>query len=142
MIKLLTQSPVNNLLWTCSFIKKRLRRSCFPVIFAKFFTTSVLRNTSSHTSSSSYFIGAFFFWMNDLVFRFSFLRNIYIFTIFFLGPNTIESSSKLLKQSPVKNLLWACSFIKKSRRHSCFPVIFAIFFRTLVLKSTSLHTSS
>ena len=124
--KSLTQSPVKNLPWDCSFIKKRLRRSCLPVIFAKLFRTSVLRNKSSHASSSSCFTVAFFFWISDLVFRFNFYRNMYIFTIFFTGPNTIESSSKLFKQSPVKHLLWACNLIKKRLRHSCFPVIFVI----------------
>ena len=49
-----------------------------------------------------------------------------------IGPNDIESSSKLLKQTPVENLLYACSFIKKSLQLSYFPVIFVKFFRTPV----------
>ena len=49
-----------------------------------------------------------------------------------IGPNDIESSSKLLKQTPVENLLYACSFIKKSPQLSYFPVIFVKFFRTPV----------
>ena len=52
--------------------------------------------------------------------------------MFLTGPNTIESSPKLLKQSPVKNLLQACSFIIKRLRRSCFSVIFGKYFGTLV----------
>ena len=59
-------------------------------------------------------------WYLDSVFR-----EICTFSLdFFTGPKTIESLSKLLKQSPVKNFLFPCSFIKERLRCNCFPVLF------------------
>ena len=53
--------------------------------------------------------------------------------IFLTGSNIIESSSKLFKQSPVKDLLYACSFLKKRLQLSCFPVILWNFLEHLLL---------
>ena len=53
------------------------------------------------------------FQVSDLVFRFSFQRNMYIFTRVFTGPNTIESSSKLLKESPVKICCGPVALLKR-----------------------------
>ena len=48
-------------------------------------------------------------WCLDLVFR-----EIYTFSLdFFTGPNTIESSSKLLKQSPVKICCGPAALLKR-----------------------------
>ena len=60
------------------------------------------------------------------------VKYIHFYQILFTEPNAIESLSKLLKQSPIKNLLQACSLVKNRLRRSCFPVIFMKFFRTLV----------
>ena len=50
---------------------------------------------------------------------YSVFREIYTFLLAFLtGP-----PNKSLKQSPVKNLLLACSFFKNRLRRSCFPLI-------------------
>ena len=51
-------------------------------------------------------------WCLDLVFR-----EICTFSLdFFTGPNTIESSSKLLKQSPVKICYGPAALLKRDSR--------------------------
>ena len=64
-------------------------------------------------TSYSAFRNYFNFQVSDLAFRFSFQKNMYAFTRFFTGPNTTESSSKLLKQSPVRICSGPAALLKK-----------------------------
>ena len=63
-------------------------------------------------------------------------KYVHFYQIFFTGPNTIESSSKLLKQFPVKFAVGMQLYLKET---PMFPVIFGKFFRTSVLKNTLAH---
>ena len=80
------------------------------------------------------------FQVSDLVFRFSFSRNMYIFTRVFYWSKYYWNSSTLLKQSPVKLCCGPATFLKrKTTPAQLLPVIFRKIFRTPVLKNTLTH---
>ena len=86
----------------------------------------------------SAFRNYFNFQVSHLVFRFSFLRNMYVFTRFFNWIKYHWKFEQVAEAVSCKNLLCACSFIKKIPA-KLFPVILGKFFRTPVLKNILAH---
>ena len=74
----------------CNFIKKKPQHRCFPVKYAKSLRTLfLLQNTSGGCFCNFH-------------------------KMFFTGPNAIESLSKFLKQSPLKNCYRPASLLKET----------------------------